>query len=359
MDCAGSSTDHCAQRLSAGLPAPPSGKRGWPWSENDPFDSNILLSDETGWPKVSIVTPSYNQAQYLEMTIRSVLLQGYPNLEYWIIDGGSMDGSVEIIKKYEPWLSGWVSEKDEGQSDAINKGLLRSTGEILGWLNSDDCYLQGCLEATVKEFLKQPHAGMIYGNVEIIDENGRLLGFFPWKPYSLEGQVAQRMTIPQPAAFWSREVMNKIGVLRKDLHYAMDYEYWIRVGRSFKIVGLKKPMAQFRQTTASKGGAQSSGWGPEYLRILDDIYSAGPIEPEMSKMKSKAYAGAYYRGAEGYLTANNIPEARAWMGRSIKHDPSLLCSFRWWYVMLKIMSGRHVYATLRSLKAKIRNTNTI
>jgi len=313
-----------------------------------------LLSDGSGWPKVSIVTPSYNQAQYLEMTIRSVLLQRYPNLEYWIIDGGSTDGSVDIIKKYEPWLSGWVSEKDGGQSDAINKGLLRSTGDILGWLNSDDCYLQGCLATTVKEFSKQPLAGMIYSNVQIIDENDHYLDLFPWKPYSLEDQVTQRMTIPQPAAFWRREVMNKVGVLRTDLHYAMDYEYWIRIGRNFEIVGLEKPMAQFRQTTASKGGVQSSGWGLEYLRILDGIYNARSIEPVMSRLRKKAYAGAYYRGAEGYLTANNILEARAWMGRSVKNDLSLLCSFHWWYVMLKVMSGRHVYAMLRSLKKTIR-----
>lgn len=336
------------------LPAPSSGKTGWPWSKAETSNSDCSLNDKSNWPKVSIVTPSYNQAQYLEKTIRSVLLQGYPNLEYWVIDGGSTDGSVNIIKKYEPWLSGWVSENDKGQSDAINKGLLRSTGDIFGWLNSDDCYLQDCIATTVKEFLKQPLVGMIYSNVQIIDENDRYLKLFPRRCYNFADQLTQRMTIPQPAAFWNRQVMDKVGLLRTDLCYAMDYEYWIRIGRNYKIIGLEKPMAQFRQTTTSKGGTQSSGWGAEYLKILDDIYSMRALPPEILKLKGKAYAGAYYRGAVGYLTAYNISKARAWMRKSVQNDLSLLCSFHWWCVMLKVILGRYLYTILRSLRARIR-----
>jgi glycosyltransferase involved in cell wall biosynthesis len=340
--------------LLSELPAPPAGKTGWPWTINETSSLIRPASDKLEWPRVSIITPSYNQSQFLEKTIRSVLLQEYPNLDYWLIDGGSTDGSVEIIKKYERWLSGWVSEKDNGQSDAINKGFLRSTGDILAWLNSDDCYLQGCIWTTVKEFSEQPLAGMIYSNVEIIDENDRYLNLFPWRCYNFDDQLTQKMTIPQPAVFWRREVMDRVGLLRPDLHYAMDYEYWIRIGRNFEIVGLEKPMAQFRQTTTSKGSARSSGWGPEYLKILDDIYSIRTIQPEILKLQSKAYAGAYYNGAIGFLTANNIFNARSWIVKSAKYDPSLLLSFPWWYAMAKILLGRRFYAMLRSLKTNMK-----
>src|SRR4051812_31313130 len=127
------------------LPPPPSGRRGWPWTEC--IESPATRPDGSTWPRVSVVTPSYNQGQYFEETIRSVLLQGYPDLEYIIVDGGSSDETLDIIKKYEPWLTFWISEKDRGQADAINKGLVRCTGEIFQFINSDDFLDQGSVHA--------------------------------------------------------------------------------------------------------------------------------------------------------------------------------------------------------------------
>src|SRR5262249_30682863 len=136
------------------LPPPPLGKSGWPWTRG-----RLVLPpkrpDGSPWPRLSIITPSYNQGQFIEETIRSVLLQGYPDLEYMIIDGGSTDNTVEIIRKYDPWLEYWVSERDRGQSHAINKGFRRSSGALLGWLNSDDVLLPNAL-ATVATALGSP-----------------------------------------------------------------------------------------------------------------------------------------------------------------------------------------------------------
>jgi len=127
---------------------------------------------DQSWPKISIVTPSFNQGTYLEKTIRSVLLQGYPNLEYIIIDGGSTDQSVEIIKKYESWVDFWVSEEDRGQSHAINKGLEKATGELLGWLNSDDYFLPDALFKLARSYLEDSSVGAIYGQGHMVDEKG-------------------------------------------------------------------------------------------------------------------------------------------------------------------------------------------
>ena len=139
------------------LPPPPPGKSGWPWTEETPM-APPTLPDGSPWPRVSIVTPSYNQGQYLEETIRSVLLQGYPDLEYIIIDGGSTDESVTIIEKYAPWLAYWVSEPDRGQSHAINKGFARATGEIYAWLNSDDYYWPGAIVIAARAVLQHLHS---------------------------------------------------------------------------------------------------------------------------------------------------------------------------------------------------------
>src|SRR5215203_5523737 len=133
------------------LPPPPSDRRGWPWTEESVPLPSMAVDGQT-WPRISIVTPSFNQAPYLEETIRSVLLQGYPNLEYFVFDGGSTDGSVEILRRYAAFLDGWVSERDKGQSDAINKGLARCTGTIVNWLCSDDLLLPGALFRIAEAF---------------------------------------------------------------------------------------------------------------------------------------------------------------------------------------------------------------
>jgi len=238
------------------LPAPPIENHGWPWTE----ESRQLpdtMPDGSSWPKISIVTPSYNQGQFIEETIRSVLLQGYPNLEYIIIDGGSTDNSVEIIRRYEPWLHYWTSEIDEGQSDAINKGFQLSNGEVIAWLNSDDFYMPGAIHKVICSFLNNHNQGLIYGDVEIINENGKHLGKFTGSQTNAKKLLLEGNTIPQPAAFIRLSDLNRTGGLDKNLDYVMDYDLWIRLALVSPLSYIPSNLAVFRRHENSKSTSQS------------------------------------------------------------------------------------------------------
>jgi glycosyltransferase involved in cell wall biosynthesis len=209
------------------LPPSPRGKSGWPWTEA-PAALPERMPDSWPWPKVSIVTPSYNQGPFLEQTVRSVLLQGYPNLEYIIIDGGSTDESIAILKKYEDWLTYWISEPDEGQSEAINKGFAQASGEIFGWLNSDDLYECNALRLISRYFSNTPKCDLLYGNGWYIDENGQKRKPCSWiKPYNRRLFLTFNFIL-QPAAFWRRSVWERAGVLDTSCSWAMDWEWFLR-----------------------------------------------------------------------------------------------------------------------------------
>lgn len=215
------------------LPLPPSGKTGWPWTEESPQLPDTML-DGSPWPKISIVTPSLNQGQFIEETIRSVLAQGYTNLEYIIIDGGSNDGSVDIIKKYEKWLTYWVSEPDRGQSHAINKGFNLSKGEIVAWINSDDIYLPGIFEKLYKVF--DQGADMVFGDCHVVNEDKKIIKIrnVP-QVFDVDHLILQGNFIMQPSAFLRKTVFEDVGGLDESLEFAMDYDLWIRIGLKYKV----------------------------------------------------------------------------------------------------------------------------
>jgi glycosyltransferase involved in cell wall biosynthesis len=193
-------------------------------------------------PKISIVTPSYNQGLFLEKTILSILDQGYPNLDYIIIDGGSSDASVEIIKKYECRLTYWASEPDSGQSNAINKGFARSTGVILGWLNSDDCLVPGSLESVARMYINNPKAGAYIGVGEFVDTKGRLLLRKEPSEVSFESLYDWLDTFHfmQPSCFFTREAWDYIGGLDESIHYAMDLDLWFKIAEHFSFERVDK-----------------------------------------------------------------------------------------------------------------------
>lgn len=209
--------------------------------------------------KVSIITPSYNQASYIEQTIKSVLEQDYKNIEYIIMDGGSTDGTVEILKKYSDKII-WRSEKDKGQSDGINKGLRLATGEIVAFINSDDTYEPGAIRKVVNFFNKNKEAKWVFGKCHIIDENGKEIRKFItsyknfWLNFLNYFWLLALNPISQPATFWKRQIHSEEGYFDKDLHYAMDYDFWLRIGRRNDFHYLPKYLASFRWHTQSKGG---------------------------------------------------------------------------------------------------------
>jgi glycosyltransferase involved in cell wall biosynthesis len=216
------------------LPPPSLGKSGWPWTEqSQPLPDR--MPDGSEWPRISIVTPNYNQGQFLEETIRSVLLQGYPNLEYIIIDGGSTDNSVEIIKKYEPYLAYWVSERDRGQSHGINKGFERCTGDYIAWMNSSDCYMPNALQNTFIE-AKQYNPDLIYGcaytgnllNEKPVLVEGKGTKVFALK-YLLRFFCSIEYIIPSQSIFVSKKILKKVGLLNENLHYWMDLDWLARI----------------------------------------------------------------------------------------------------------------------------------
>lgn len=253
------------------LPLPSLRKTGWPWTEESPQLPEIM-PDGSPWPRITIVTPSYNQGRFIEETIRSVLLQGYPNLEYIIIDGGSTDDSVEIIKKYEPWLTYWVSEPDKGQSHAINKGFQKASGEIYAFINSDDYYLPEAFGHVANAFNES--VGMLVGVSMQVGLDGVLKGERKAPSLAFE-DVADWQTnwFRQPACFFSKTAFEKVGGIDEDLEYALDFDLELGIIKETGAARVEKKLAVARNHPAMKT-CNSNGRGFAEDRIVQIKHGA-------------------------------------------------------------------------------------
>jgi glycosyltransferase involved in cell wall biosynthesis len=218
-------------------------------------------------PLVSIVTPSYNQAAYLEETILSVLGQTYPRIEYILVDGASQDGSLEIIRRYEGKLAHWISEKDKGQTDAINKGFALARGEFLAWLNSDDTLLPDAVEEAVAYLLEHPGVGLVYGDANYIDEKSRVIGKFPAAQTDLPRLRRGYVHIPQQASFFRKALWDRVGPLDDSFFFAMDYDLWTRLAAVSELKYLPRTWANFRLHADAKTIAADDRCWPEMLRV--------------------------------------------------------------------------------------------
>lgn len=216
---------------------------------------------------ISVITPSFNQGKYIERTLLSVLSQKGAVFEYLVMDGGSSDETLDILKKYQDELQ-WISERDTGQANAVNKGVIRSTGDIIGWLNSDDIYYPGALERISAFFDAHPRVDIVYGNADFIDETDRLLGHYPTESWNA-GRLCDICFLCQPAVFFRRTLIERYGLLDEKLLYCMDYEYWLRLARAgAAFVYLQQMLAGSRVYPQTKTVAMRIAVHEEMLSML-------------------------------------------------------------------------------------------
>ena len=273
---------------------------------------------------VSIVIPSYNQAPYLETTLLSVLGQDYPRVETIVIDGGSTDGSVDIIKSYEQRLAYWVSEKDSGQAEAINKGMAHARGEIVAWLNSDDFYLPRIVRSAVQSFERYPNANLIYADMHAVDERGKTFNTFRYKQLSLADLLSFQI-IGQPAVFMRRSAFEQAGGLDTSYHLLLDHHLWIRIAAQGRIVHIPRTWAAARYHDQAKNRARASEFGAEAFRILDWAKTEPSLAPVLARVSRRAKASAHRVNAR-YLLDGGQPAASlaAWMRAFFIHPPTAL-----------------------------------
>lgn len=240
------------------------------------FDEKVILNKDLSLPKISIVTPSYDQAEFLERTILSVLNQNYPNLEYIIIDGGSTDGSVEIIRKYERYLAYWVSEKDNGPAAAINKGFKMTTGDIFAYLNSDDVYLPETLFSMINIFKSNTEHALVYGHVYMIDEDEHMLNpnVAVALPFNVDEYLYGIFSIPQQGSFWKRDLYEKLNGFNEKNRTCWDGEFFVKASiNGFKFYRINDILACFRihPKSISGSGRLASEYYLEEKRIRNEI----------------------------------------------------------------------------------------
>jgi glycosyltransferase involved in cell wall biosynthesis len=219
------------------------------------------------YPLVSIITPSFNQASFLEATLESVLTQDYPHLEYLVVDGGSSDGSQEIIEKYAEQLAWWVSAPDLGQTDAINKGFRRARGEILAWLNSDDTYEPGAVSEAVAYLQAHSDVGLVYGDANFINQSGEIIGRFNAQQTSYQRLRRGGVYIPQQASFFRSQVWKAVGPLDPSFYFAMDYDLWVRIAAIAPVRYHPRLWANFRLHGHAKTISEDDRCWPEMLRV--------------------------------------------------------------------------------------------
>jgi len=304
-------------------------------------------------PLVSIITPSYNQAAFLEQTIESVLNQDYPNIEYMIVDGGSTDGSLEIIQRYADRLAWWVSEPDSGQAEGINKGLQRALtaktssnnpaepghpeqASIVAWLNSDDIYLPGAISQAVAVFEANPELGLVFGDAITIDAHGKPLSRFAFEDWGLIDLVSFRI-ICQPAVFMRRSALEKAGLLEPSFHFMLDHHLWIRIARTGPIQHVPAIWAAARHHSAAKNVSQAAGFGRETLQILDWMKTQPDLAALIQKNRRRVLAGAYRLNGRYLLDDGLAGKALISYGRSLAYRPPF--ALKHWHRMLYALAA--------------------
>lgn len=242
------------------------------------------MPDGRPWPKVSVITPSFGQGRYIEETIRSVLLQGYPDVEYIVMDGGSRDNTVEVIRRYEPFIGYWTSERDRGQSDAINKGFRKSSGAWVGWQNSDDFYEPGALAAAVGAAAANPEASVVYGSVKLCDAESRHTGAYPTSAFDLRAMFPWANMFNQ-SMFFHRRIFEAGHFIDENLHHFIDHDFfWRLIFAGFKFSYCPEVSAVFRLHELAKGSTQFEIAANELYALYKRVYEHPEMPAEIRRV---------------------------------------------------------------------------
>ena len=306
------------------LPSP-LGKKMWPWV-TEASQLPRTMPDGVPCPKVTIVTPSYNQGEFIEETIRSVLLQNYPNLEYIIIDGGSTDNTIDIIRKYKSSISYWVSEPDRGQADAINKGFAKTSGEFLGWLNSDDCLYPGAIAKMVTELQNNPEVSMVYGDVDagydLEEIQFRLYG----EQINLEKMLkTYRVPIPQQGSLWRRTAFEALGGLGQQWNLVLDRDFFLRIAQRFEIAYIPGTVGFFRQHSQSKSVSRSyaDAWLTEIPLMYQSFFQQKNLSEDLIELKNVSMGVVYIHCASIAFKRGRILLLFGFINKALKEDSKI------------------------------------
>lgn len=271
-------------------------------------------------PLVSIVTPSLNKGGFIEENILSVKNQTYPRIKHIVIDGGSTDKTLDILQKYSDSII-WISEPDDGQSDAMNKGWRVAKGEIVAVLDADDTYMPGAVETAVRFLAEHPDVDMVYGKCNIINEHSKVVGQCPATEFDLAEIICNRCEIPEPAVFLRKRILNDVGYFDINLYLAMDFDLWIRIGLRHKIKYISKLLANFRRYPGTKSVDEAYKAGHEYLYILNKLFSNPELPKEVRALKRQAYSCAYLSIGAGYCSQGQMKQARRHLIKSVMLYP--------------------------------------
>lgn len=299
-------------------------------------------------PLVSIITPSYNQARFLESTIKSVISQRYPNKEYLVIDGDSTDSSLDIIKKYSSHIDWWISEKDTGQAEAINKGLQKANGDIVAWLNSDDVYASDAIQIAVNSLVEDEKVGLVYGDVGAINTRGDLINTISYSEWGLDGLLCFRI-LGQPSIFIRKKVLDKVGFLDLSYQYLLDHQLWIRIAMYANIKYIPQLLAYARYHAEAKNIASARQFGQEAYRIAEWIKNQDLLEDKYERLHKQIMAGAHRINARYLLDGGEAKQAFKSYIKSLKCHPSTAL-IEWKRILFSI------FASIGLLKTNILNS---